>query len=394
MAGSQFGKIFHISTFGESHGKALGVVVDGCPAGLSLSEEDIQEMLERRRPGKNLKMTQRKEGDKVEILSGVFEGKTTGTPIAMLVWNEDQRSKDYGEIAHAFRPGHADYGFYAKYGFRDYRGGGRSSGRETIARVAAGAIAKKLLLELGVSVRAKVIELAGISLEEDRARAELLAERKILSLREQGDSAGGIVECLVEGLPAGIGEPVFDKLDASLAKAVMSIGAVKAVEIGDGVAVSKSLGSENNDPFFLRKEAEKSSSAGLEEKEEQVDRFARSGQLSQPGRSSQFGEGRDSLTGGLQKSSNHSGGILGGMSDGSRIRLRASFKPTPSISGEQRTVNEAGEEISITIKGRHDPTVVERANVVVEAMTALTVLDAMLENLSARLDYVKRAYQK
>ena len=406
MAGSQFGKIFHISTFGESHGKALGVVVDGCPAGLSLSEEDIQEMLERRRPGKNLKMTQRKEGDKVEILSGVFEGKTTGTPIAMLVWNEDQRSKDYGEIAHAFRPGHADYSFYAKYGFRDYRGGGRSSGRETIARVAAGAIAKKLLLELGVSVRAKVIELAGISLEEDRARAELVAEQKILSLREQGDSAGGIVECLVEGLPAGIGEPVFDKLDASLAKAVMSIGAVKAVEIGDGVAVSKSLGSENNDPFFLREEAEKSSSAGLEEKEEQVDRFARSGQLSQPGRfarsgqlsqlgrSSQFGEGTDSLTGGLQKSSNHSGGILGGMSDGSRILLRASFKPTPSISGEQRTVNEAGEEISIAIKGRHDPTVVERANVVVEAMTALTVLDAMLENLSARLDYVKRAYQK
>ena len=312
----------------------------------------------------------------------------------MLVWNEDQRSKDYGEIAHAFRPGHADYGFYAKYGFRDYRGGGRSSGRETIARVAAGAIAKKLLLELGVSVRAKVIELAGISLEEDRARAELLAEQKILSLREQGDSAGGIVECLVEGLPAGIGEPVFDKLDASLAKAVMSIGAVKAVEIGDGVAVSKSLGSENNDPFFLREEAEKSSSACLEEKEEQVDRFARSGQLSQPGRSSQLGEGTDSLAGGLQKSSNHSGGILGGMSDGSRIRLRASFKPTPSISGEQRTVNEAGEEISITIKGRHDPTVVERANVVVEAMTALTVLDAMLENLSARLDYVKRAYQK
>ena len=394
MAGSQFGKIFHISTFGESHGKALGVVVDGCPAGLSLSEEDVQDMLERRRPGKNLKMTQRKEGDKVEILSGVFEGKTTGTPIAMLVWNEDQRSKDYGEIAHAFRPGHADYGFYAKYGFRDYRGGGRSSGRETIARVAAGAIAKKLLLELGVSVRAKVIELAGISLEEDRARAELLAEQKILSLREQGDSAGGIVECLVEGLPAGIGEPVFDKLDASLAKAVMSIGAVKAVEIGDGVAVSKSLGSENNDPFFLREEAEKSSSACLEEKEEQVDGLTRFGQLSQPGRSSQFGEGTDSLTGGLQKSSNHSGGILGGMSDGSRIRLRASFKPTPSISGEQRTVNEAGEEISITIKGRHDPTVVERANVVVEAMTALTVLDAMLENLSARLDYVKRAYQK
>ena len=359
MAGSQFGKIFHISTFGESHGKALGVVVDGCPAGLSLSEEDIQEMLERRRPGKNLKMTQRKEGDKVEILSGIFEGKTTGTSIAMVVWNEDQRSKDYGEIAHAFRPGHADYGFFAKYGFRDYRGGGRSSGRETIARVAAGAIAKKMLLELGVSVRAKVIELAGISLTENREKAELLAEQKILSLREQGDSAGGIVECLVEGLPAGIGEPVFDKLDASLAKAVMSIGAVKSVEIGDGIEASKSLGSENNDAFFLKQE-----------------------------------QGSDSFMGSLQKGSNHAGGILGGMSDGSTIRIRAGFKPTPSISKEQQTVNEAGEAITIAIKGRHDPTVVERANVVVEAMTALTVLDALLENLSARLDYVKKAYQK
>ncbi|WP_308578890.1 chorismate synthase [uncultured Oribacterium sp.] len=358
MAGSQYGKIFHISTFGESHGKALGVVVDGCPAGLSLSEEDIQEMLERRRPGKNLKMTQRKEGDKVEILSGIFEGKTTGTPIAMVVWNEDQRSKDYGEIAHAFRPGHGDYGFFAKYGFRDYRGGGRSSGRETIARVAAGAIAKKMLLELGVSVRAKVIELAGISLTEDRQKAELLAEQKILSLREQGDSAGGVVECLVEDLPAGIGEPVFDKLDASLAKAVMSIGAVKSVEIGDGIEVSKSLGSENNDAFFL----EENDSPSFE--------------------------------GSLRKGSNHSGGILGGMSDGSTIRIRAGFKPTPSISKPQQTVNEAGEEITIAIKGRHDPTVVERANVVVEAMTALTVLDAMLENLSARLDYVKRAYRR
>nr|WP_314634384.1 chorismate synthase [uncultured Oribacterium sp.] len=382
MAGSQFGKIFHISTFGESHGKALGVVVDGCPAGLSLSEEDIQEMLERRRPGKNLKMTQRKEGDKVEILSGIFEGKTTGTPIAMVVWNEDQRSKDYGEIAHAFRPGHADYGFFAKYGFRDYRGGGRSSGRETIARVAAGAIAKKMLLELGVSVRAKVIELAGISLTENREKAELLAEQKILSLREQGDSAGGIVECLVEGLPAGIGETVFDKLDASLAKAVMSIGAVKSVEIGDGIEVSKSLGSENNDAFFLMEENDYES----EEKERDA-----AGKESCP---HSLVEGTTSFEGKLKKDSNHSGGILGGMSDGSTIRIRAGFKPTPSISKPQQTVNEAGEEITIAIKGRHDPTVVERANVVVEAMTALTVLDAMLENLSARLDYVKRAYRR
>ena len=382
MAGSQYGKIFHISTFGESHGKALGVVVDGCPAGLSLSEEDIQEMLERRRPGKNLKMTQRKEGDKVEILSGVFEGKTTGTPIAMVVWNEDQRSKDYGEIAHAFRPGHGDYGFFAKYGFRDYRGGGRSSGRETIARVAAGAIAKKMLLELGVSVRTKVIELAGISLTEDRQKAELLAEQKILSLREQGDSAGGVVECLVEGLPAGIGEPVFDKLDASLAKAVMSIGAVKSVEIGDGIEVSKSLGSENNDAFFLMEEKDYES----EEKE-----WDAAGKESCP---HSLIEGTTSFEGKLKKGSNHSGGILGGMSDGSTIRIRAGFKPTPSISKPQQTVNEAGEEITIAIKGRHDPTVVERANVVVEAMTALTVLDAMLENLSARLDYVKRAYRR
>lgn len=382
MAGSQFGKIFHISTFGESHGKALGVVVDGCPAGLSLSEEDIQEMLERRRPGKNLKMTQRKEGDKVEILSGIFEGKTTGTSIAMVVWNEDQRSKDYGEIAHAFRPGHADYGFFAKYGFRDYRGGGRSSGRETIARVAAGAIAKKMLLELGVSVRAKVIELAGISLTEDRQKAELLAEQKILSIREQGDSAGGIVECLVEGLPAGIGEPVFDKLDASLAKAVMSIGAVKSVEIGDGIEVSKSLGSENNDAFFLMEEND------CESKEQNYDSEERGSH------SISMAEGSKSFMGSLRKGSNHSGGILGGMSDGSTIRIRAGFKPTPSISKPQQTVNEAGEEITIAIKGRHDPTVVERANVVVEAMTALTVLDAMLENLSARLDYVKRAYRR
>ncbi len=382
MAGSQFGKIFHISTFGESHGKALGVVVDGCPAGLSLSEEDIQEMLERRRPGKTLKMTQRKEGDKVEILSGIFEGKTTGTPIAMVVWNEDQRSKDYGEIAHAFRPGHADYGFFAKYGFRDYRGGGRSSGRETIARVAAGAIAKKMLLELGVSVRAKVIELAGISLTEDRQKAELLAEQKILSLREQGDSAGGVVECLVEGLPAGIGEPVFDKLDASLAKAVMSIGAVKSVEIGDGIEVSKSLGSENNDAFFLMEEND------CESKEQNYDSEERGSH------SISMAEGSKSFMGSLRKGSNHSGGILGGMSDGSTIRIRAGFKPTPSISKPQQTVNEAGEEITIAIKGRHDPTVVERANVVVEAMTALTVLDAMLENLSARLDYVKRAYRR
>ena len=388
MGGSIFGKIFRISSFGESHGKALGVVVDGCPAGLSLSEADIQPYLERRRPGKNLKMTQRKEGDQVEILSGVFQGLTTGTPIALMVRNEDQRSKDYGDIAEAFRPGHADYGFFSKYGFRDYRGGGRSSGRETLARVAAGAIAKKVLQELQVEVDAKVMELAGISLSTSEGRAE--ADARILKLREEGDSAGGVVECRVNGLFPGVGEPVFDKLDARIAEGIMSIGAVKAVEIGDGVAASKALGSENNDSFFT------------------VEAFpeSRKGDISTE-EAGESDESDDSERGGtegdyflennllrLKKKSNHSGGILGGMSDGSEILIRASFKPTPSISKVQNTVKESGEPISIKIKGRHDPTVVERATVVVEAMTAIVVLDCLLENMSARLENVKKIYRK
>lgn len=370
MGGSSFGKLFRISTFGESHGKALGVVVDGCPAGLSLSEEDIQALLERRRPGKNLKMTERKEADLVEILSGVFEGKTTGTPIALLVRNEDQRSKDYGEIAHCFRPGHADYGFFCKYGFRDYRGGGRSSGRETIARVAAGAIAKKVLEELGVKVSARVTELAGVSLSVSGGEKE--ADERILKLREDGDSAGGVVECRVTGVPAGVGEPVFDKLDADLAKALMSIGAVKAVEIGDGVSVSRSNGSENNDAFLPASlEAEDSSEEAVSP---WSDKSGEAGQLK------------------LTKATNHSGGILGGMADGSAILLRVSFKPTPSISKEQQSVNEGGESVTIAIKGRHDPTVVERACVVVESMTAITILDEMLQNMSSRMDYLKSVY--
>lgn len=359
MGGSSFGKIFRISTFGESHGKALGVIVDGCPAGLPLSEEDIQPYLERRRPGKNLKMTQRKEEDRVEILSGTFCGLTTGTPIALMVQNEDQRSKDYGEIAETFRPGHADYGFFSKYGFRDYRGGGRSSGRETLSRVAAGAIAKKLLQELCITVEAEVSALSGISLSTQEGKEE--AGRRILELREEGDSAGGVVTCKVRGLSPGIGEPVFDKLDARLAQAVMSIGAVKAVEIGAGVSVSCSRGSENNDAFFC------------EENEESED-------------------GRKLLK--LKKETNHSGGILGGMSDGSDIVLKASFKPTPSIAKRQKTVKEDGEPIEIEIKGRHDPTVVERACVVVEAMTAMVILDCLLENMSAKLENVKRLYRK
>ena len=379
MGGSIFGKIFRISSFGESHGKALGVVVDGCPAGLSLSEADIQPYLERRRPGKNLKMTQRKEGDQVEILSGVFQGRTTGTPIALMVRNEDQRSKDYGDIAEAFRPGHADYGFFSKYGIRDYRGGGRSSGRETVSRVAAGAIAKKILQELQIEVDAKVIELAGISLSTPEGREE--ADARILKLREEGDSAGGIVECRVNGLFPGVGEPVFDKLDARIAEGIMSIGAVKAVEIGDGVAVSKALGSENNDAFL----------AEGTEKDIAVDQME-TAVVKEDEAEADYSLGNNSLS--LKKKSNHSGGILGGMSDGSEILIRASFKPTPSISKVQNTVKENGEAIAIKIMGRHDPTVVERAAVVVEAMTAIVILDCLLENMSARIENIKKVYRK
>lgn len=388
MGGSIFGKIFRISSFGESHGKALGVVVDGCPAGLSLSETDIQPYLERRRPGKNLKMTQRKEGDQVEILSGVFQGRTTGTPIALMVRNEDQRSKDYGDIAESFRPGHADYGFFSKYGFRDYRGGGRSSGRETLARVAAGAIAKKVLQELQVEVDAKVMELAGISLSTSEGRAE--ADARILKLREEGDSAGGVVECRVNGLFPGVGEPVFDKLDARIAEGIMSIGAVKAVEIGDGVAASKALGSENNDSFFTVEAFPESRRGDIST--EEVDESDESDDSERGGTEGDYFLENNLLR--LKKKSNHSGGILGGMSDGSEILIRASFKPTPSISKVQNTVKESGEPISIKIKGRHDPTVVERATVVVEAMTAIVVLDCLLENMSARLENVKKIYRK
>ena len=388
MGGSIFGKIFRISSFGESHGKALGVVVDGCPAGLSLSEADIQPYLERRRPGKNLKMTQRKEGDQVEILSGVFQGLTTGTPIALMVRNEDQRSKDYGDIAEAFRPGHADYGFFSKYGFRDYRGGGRSSGRETLARVAAGAIAKKVLQELQVEVDAKVMELAGISLSTSEGRAE--ADARILKLREEGDSAGGVVECRVNGLFPGVGEPVFDKLDARIAEGIMSIGAVKAVEIGDGVAASKALGSENNDSFFTVEAFPESRKGDISI--EEVGESDESDDSERGGTEEDYFLENNLIR--LKKKSNHSGGILGGMIDGSEILIRASFKPTPSISKVQNTVKESGEPISIKIKGRHDPTVVERATVVVEAMTAIVVLDCLLENMSARLENVKKIYRK
>lgn len=366
MAGSTFGTIFKITTWGESHGKALGVVVDGCPAGLPLCNEDIQRYLDRRKPGASSITTPRKEDDLVEILSGVFEGRTTGSPISLMVRNTSQISRDYSEIASYYRPGHADYTFDAKYGFRDYRGGGRSSGRETIGRVAAGAIACKLLEQLGISVRAYTKSIGPIQADPARFDADAIlstmtampdrtADEKAVAYLEQAkgnsDSVGGCMECLVTGVPAGIGDPVFEKLDANLAKAVMSIGAVKAVEIGAGTSVSTRYGSENNDAFCTN-------------------------------------------NGSVTKTTNHAGGILGGISDGDPILIRAHIKPTPSIFQTQQTINKAGEEIDIQIKGRHDPVIVPRAVVVMECMTALTVLDAMLLNMSARLDNIVSFYQK
>jgi chorismate synthase len=370
MAGSVYGTNFRITTWGESHGEALGVVIDGCPSGLKLDEADIQAFLDRRKPGQSKYTTARAEGDEVRILSGVFEGLTTGTPISLIVFNKDQHSRDYSEIASYYRPGHADYTFDEKYGFRDPRGGGRSSGRETIGRVAAGAVASKILKELGIELICYTKAIGGIGIDPDKTDFSKINENPLYmpdmeaaeraaayldELRTAGDSAGGVVECIIKGMPAGIGETVFDKLDAELSKAVMSIGAVKAVEIGDGISASASRGSENNDSFV------RDGSSGTEKR--------------------------------ITKESNHSGGILGGMSDGSDIILRAHFKPTPSVSLPQKTVNKDGEEISVSIRGRHDPVVVPRAVVVVESMAAVTVLELLVRNMSARLDNIKKIYR-
>lgn len=365
MAGSTFGSILKISTWGESHGKAVGAVIDGCPAGLSLCEDDIQKYLDRRKPGQNRYTTARAESDTVEILSGVFEGQTTGTPISLLVRNKDQRSRDYGSISGLYRPGHADYTYDQKYGFRDYRGGGRSSGRETTGRVAAGAIAAKLLGELGVTIQAYVSSIGPVSV--DRSRMDLSfteqspvrmpdpeASEKALAYLEtcirSQDSSGGTVECIVNHLPAGLGEPVFDKLDASLARAIMSIGAVKAVEIGDGILSAQKKGSENNDCYTT------------------------------------------DASGAPVKASNHSGGILGGISDGSPLFLRASFKPTPSIARVQTMLGRDGACHEESIHGRHDPIIVSRAVVVVEAMTALTLADHLLLAMTSRMDQIRKIY--
>lgn len=358
MAGSTWGTVFRIMTWGESHGKGVGVTIDGCPAGLPLEEADIQAYLDRRKPGQSRFTTARREGDQVEIFSGLFEGRTTGTPIALMVRNQDQRSRDYTAIQDVYRPGHADYCFDAKYGFRDYRGGGRSSGRETIGRVAAGAIACRLLAQYGITVTAYTRSIGEIEIDEARfdlaerdrnrlympdAQAAEKAAAYVEQLMAEEDSAGGVVECVITGVPAGVGEPVFDKLDARLAGAVMSIGAVKGFEIGDGFAAARSRGSRNNDSFYTD-------------------------------------DG-----GAVRKRTNHAGGILGGISDGSEIVFRAAFKPTPSIARHQETVNRAGEKVDLAIHGRHDPLVVPRAVVVVEAMAALTVADLLLEGRCARI---------
>lgn len=366
MAGSSFGNIFRITTWGESHGEALGVVIDGCPAGLTVDASDIQAYLDRRKPGQTKIATPRKEADAAEILSGIFEGRTTGTPISIMVRNTSQHSADYSEIAGYYRPGHADYTFDAKYGFRDYRGGGRSSGRETVGRVAAGAVAAKLLREFGIELTAYTKSIGPVSIDMDKfdknailttptcmpdAEASAQAEAYLADCMRNYDSAGGTVECIVKGVPAGLGDPVFEKLDANLSKAVMSIGAVKAVEIGSGIEVSKRRGSSNNDAFQMKDDK-------------------------------------------VSKTTNHAGGILGGISDGSDIVLRAHIKPTPSIFSPQQTVNRQGENIEISIKGRHDPVIVPRAVVVVEAMAALTIADALLTNAGAKIDYLKKIYDR
>lgn len=372
MSGSTFGKNFKIMTWGESHGTGIGVVIDGCPAGLTLCENDIQIFLDRRKPGQSPYSTPRKEDDLVEIQSGVFEGKTTGTPISLIVYNKNQQSKDYSEIANYYRPGHADYTFDAKYGFRDYRGGGRSSGRETIGRVAAGAVAAKILGELGIRFLTYSRSIGPVQISET---AEALCEKDwdvlfadinknslympdeyaskkareyLNQCMQEQNSAGGIIECIIKGLPAGIGDPVFEKLDANLAKAMFSIGGVKGFEIGDGFGAAGATGLTNNDGFSY------------------------------------------DMNGTIKKTSNHSGGILGGISDGSPVIFRTAIKPTPSISAIQSTINKSGENIKVSIKGRHDPVIVPRAVVVVEAMAALTLVDLLFSDMAARMEDIKR----
>ncbi len=356
MSGNTFGNIFRLTTFGESHGVALGGIVDGCPSGLSLSEPFIQERLDKRRPGGQegkdaLASTSRKENDKVRILSGVFEGKTTGTPIAFVIENENQKSEDYNKLAQIFRPGHADISYISKYGLRDHRGGGRASGRETVARVAGGAIAECLLLQEGIEIYAATMEFCGVGVP--RAEVDILTahtrpffaaaessvvvwEKIVEKIRERKDTVGGIVRIEAHNVPAGLGEPVFGKLDASLAAALMSVGAVKGVEVGAGFEAARLRGSEHNDPI-----------------------------LPMDGGMPRFG-------------SNNAGGILGGISSGQDIILQAAIKPIPSIGKEQDSIDINGEAVRLSVGGRHDICAIPRVVPVLKAMTALALADALL----------------
>ena len=355
MSGSSFGKLFKITTWGESHGRGLGVVIEGCPAGLPIKESEIQLELNRRRTGQSKVTTTRKEGDQIQIMSGVFKGKTTGTPISLLVENEDADSSKYELIKDLYRPGHADYTYDMKYGFRDYRGGGRSSARETVGRVAAGAIAKKLLARERIKIIgftrqvgkhiAKNMDYREIENNIVRCPDNKIAEKMINSImraRKKGDSLGGVVEVIAQGVPAGLGEPVFDRLDADLAKAVMSMPAVKGVEIGVGFQSAIMTGSECNDVFAMKNKK-------------------------------------------VITTTNNAGGILGGISNGMDIVIRLVVKPTSSINKAQDTVTQQGKKAEIRVEGRHDPCVATRAVPIAEAMVAITLIDHLYRNKSAQL---------
>jgi|TARA_Y100000758_G_scaffold198879_1_gene141968 chorismate synthase len=355
MSGSSFGKLFKITTWGESHGRGLGVVIEGCPAGLPIKESEIQLELNRRRTGQSKVTTTRKEGDQIQIMSGVFKGKTTGTPISLLVENEDADSSKYELIKDLYRPGHADYTYDMKYGFRDYRGGGRSSARETVGRVAAGAIAKKLLARERIKIIgftrqvgkhiAKNIDYREIENNIVRCPDNKIAEKMVNSImraRKKGDSLGGVVEVIAQGVPAGLGEPVFDRLDADLAKAVMSMPAVKGVEIGVGFQSAIMTGSECNDVFVMKNKK-------------------------------------------VMTATNNAGGILGGISNGMDIVIRLVVKPTSSINKAQDTVTQQGKKAEIRVEGRHDPCVAPRAVPIAEAMVAITLIDHLYRAKSARL---------
>ncbi|MBP7708487.1 chorismate synthase [Candidatus Pacearchaeota archaeon] len=356
MVGNSFGQIFRITTFGESHGGAVGAVIDGCPPGLEISEEYIQKDLDRRKPGQSEIVSPRKEEDKISILSGVFEGQTTGTPILLLAHNKDAKSQDYDEIKKLYRPSHADYVYDAKYGFRDWRGSGRASARETLARVAAGAIAKKYLQEkCGLNVLAYVEQvgkikssLSGIEITSETIESNIIRcpdksaanemIKLITSLVEKGDSVGGIIKCIIKNVPTGLGEPVFDKLNADLGKAMLSINAVKGFEIGSGFSGTEMFGSQHNDSLFLNKD------------------------------------------GNVKTKTNNAGGIVGGISNGEEIFFRVAFKPVSTIRMEQTTLNKENKSVSFGATGRHDPCVLPRAVPIVEAMAYLVIMDHYLRN--------------